>query len=205
MTGAAKSEEKESVDDILENQDFKRFVAAQLTWDRAMAEGIAEAKKTHPGALIVGVMGSGHLSHFHGVPHQLEDLGISDSAVLIPIEAEQACDRVGTNYADALFTVKSGAISETRPKRPRLGVFLREDKKAALVDSVVPGSVAEKTKLLKGDRIIRAAGVEIKNVKALIDIIARQAPGTWLPLTVERQGSEVDVVAKFPAAPEQGS
>lgn len=205
MSDAAKTEEKETVDDILNKQDFKRFVAAQLTWDRAMAQGIAEAKKTHPGALIVGVMGSGHLTYFNGVPHQLEDLGISGSAVLIPIEAEQACDRVGTNYADALFTVRSGAISEARSKRPRLGVLLRENNQAALIDSVIPGSVAERTKLLKGDRIIRAAGIEISSITALVDIISRQAPGTWLPLTVERQGSEVDLVAKFPSASDQES
>ena len=31
-----------------------------------------------------------------------------------------------------------------------------------------------------------------------IQIIERQAPGTWLPLVVERDGVRMDVTAKFP-------
>jgi hypothetical protein len=31
--------------------------------------------------------------------------------------------------------------------------------------------------------------------------VARQPPGTWLPLTVARDGGRIDVVAKFPPEP----
>ena len=193
----------ETISNIMRQPGFKRFVAAQLTWDRAMAEGLSAAKREHSGAVIVGVMGSGHLSNFHGVPHQLGDLGVADSAVLIPVEANQACDKLGADYADAIFTVKSSAHSD-RP-RLRLGVLVRDGKAAALIDGVIPDSVADAAKLRKGDRIIRAAGVDIRSSEALMEVISRQAPGTWLPLIVEREGAEVELIAKFPATREKES
>ncbi|MGZ5137175.1 MAG: ChaN family lipoprotein, partial [Burkholderiales bacterium] len=56
---------------------FRRFVEAQTTWDRAMAEAIASrlgaSGISRP--LVVGIMGSGHVQHGHGVAHQLHDLG----------------------------------------------------------------------------------------------------------------------------------
>lgn len=166
-----------------------------------MAEGLFMAKRKHSDALIVGVMGTGHLSNFHGVPHQLVDLGMAGSAVLIPVDTKEACDKLGANYADFIFTVKSPAHPDRR--RARLGVQLTDETAAALVDRVIPDSVADAAKLRKGDRVIRAAGLEIGSSDALIEIIARQAPGTWLPLTVERDGVEVELIAKFPAQQKQ--
>ena len=199
------SQNDDSMDAVLKDPGFKRFVAAQLTWDRAMAEGLATAKRAHSEAVIVGVMGSGHLSYFHGVPHQLDDLGITGSAVLIPEEAGPACKKLAAKYADALFTVMSDGHAKSGRPRLRLGVMIRSDKSAALVDRVVPDSVAAAAKLRKGDRIIRAAGVAIRGSGALIEVISRQAPGTWLPLTVERDGAKIELIAKFPAARKKGS
>ncbi|MGY9014556.1 MAG: PDZ domain-containing protein, partial [Rhodospirillales bacterium] len=50
-----------------------------------------------------------------------------------------------------------------------------------------------------GDIILKAAGIEIQNTATFIAIIQRQAPGTWLPLTLDRNGSEIKIIAKFPA------
>jgi len=206
LGGPAKTQKKtaaddETISDLMQQPSFKRFIAAQLTWDRAMAEGLSIATRKYSGALIVGVMGTGHLSNFHGVPHQLDDLGMADSAVLIPVDVNEACDKLGANYADFIFTVKSPAHSGRR--RARLGIRLSDERAAALVDRVIPDSVADAAKLRKGDRVIRAAGLEISSSGALIEIIARQAPGTWLPLTVERDGVEVELIAKFPAQQKQ--
>jgi hypothetical protein len=33
----------------------------------------------------------------------------------------------------------------------------------------------------------------------VLDAIGRQAPGTWLPLRVRREHTELELVAKFPA------
>lgn len=67
---------------------FDRFVRAQQTWDRAFACNIAGAIDENDGALVVGIIGRGHLEFGHGTPYQLADLGIQDAAVLLPSDAD---------------------------------------------------------------------------------------------------------------------
>jgi uncharacterized iron-regulated protein len=186
--------------DAIKQPEFKRFVAAQLTWDRAMAEALAGARRQYADATVVGILGSGHVEEGYGVPHQLRELGIADVTTLIPVSAEEACTLVGTSYADAIFTLPH--TLETPPlERPRLGVALAEGDGAPRIDQVVNGSVAEITGLKVGDLVVRAAGLEIRKPDELVDTIGRQAPGTWLPLSIRRDGQDIDLVAKFPPRP----
>jgi uncharacterized iron-regulated protein len=78
---------------------FDRFVRAQEVWDRAFATRIAGAAARHADALIVGIIGMGHLQFGGGVPWQLADLGIRDVRVLLPVPAGAAMPEPGA--ADA--------------------------------------------------------------------------------------------------------
>jgi uncharacterized iron-regulated protein len=188
--------------DAVKQPEFKRFVEAQLTWDRAMAEALAGAKRKFSDATVVGILGSGHVAEGHGVPHQLQDLGIAEPTTLIPVSADAACMLVGTSYADAVFTLPRE--DETPPPdRPRLGVVLVDGEGAPRINRVVGDSVAEIAGLKVGDHVTRAAGLAIRNPDELVEVIARQAPGTWLPLSIRRDGQEIDLVAKFPTRPRQ--
>src|SRR5260221_14566965 len=91
--------------EAVQQPEFKRFVEAQLTWDRAMAEALADAKRKFSNATIVGILGSGHVEEGYGVPHQLKDLGVAELRTLIPVSVEAACAHVGGSYADAVFTL----------------------------------------------------------------------------------------------------
>jgi uncharacterized iron-regulated protein len=191
-----------AIEEALKQPDFKRFVEAQLTWDRAMAEALAGAKRKFPDATVVGILGSGHVVGGHGVPHQLKDLGIAEPKSLIPVSADEACMLVGTSYADAIFTL--AREDETPPPdRPRLGVVLVDGDGAPRINRVVGDSVAEIAGLKVGDHVTRAAGLAIRNPDELVEVIGRQAPGTWLPLSIKRDGQEIDLVAKFPTRPRQ--
>lgn len=182
--------------------EFKRFVEAQLTWDRAMAEALAGAKHKFANATIVGILGSGHVAEGHGVPHQLKALGIAELTTLIPASTDEACGLVGTSYADAIFTLPH--TDETPPPdRPRLGVVLVEGDGAPRISRMISDSVAEVTGLKVGDQVVRAAGLEMRTPGELADTVARQAPGTWLPLSIRRDGQEIDLIAKFPTRPRQ--
>jgi len=183
---------------ILESEDFARFVAAQLTWDRAMAEALAAARRRQPDALVVGILGRGHVEHRYGVPHQLADLGIPDAAVALPAERSAVCDGLDADLADAVFVIESPPQSVTAPPRPRLGVMLKQTDEGVQIVQVVKGSVAEATGLQANDIVVSAAGFPISHLGELVEIVQRQAPGTWLPLTIRREGSEVEFVAKFP-------
>jgi uncharacterized iron-regulated protein len=189
-----------AIEQATNEPEFKRFVEAQLTWDRAMAEALAGAKHKFSDATIVGILGSGHLEGGHGVPHQLRDLGLTALATLMPVSTEEACTLVGSPYADAVFTLPR-ADETPPPERPRLGVLLAQGEGAPRINQVVKGSVAEAAGLQAGDHVVVAAGVEIRNPDDLVDIVARQAFGTWLPLTIKRDGKEIDLIGRFPTRP----
>jgi len=188
--------------EVLREPEFQRFVAAQQTWDRAMAEALAAGQRKFPGATVVGIVGAGHVEGGYGIPHQLKDLGVAEVASFIPAGTDEACKLVGTGYADAMFTL--APTSDVAPERPRLGVLLMDGEGGgARIDQVVPKSVAEATGLKAGDSIVRAAGLEMRNSGDVVDVVGVQAPGTWLPLSVKRDGQEIEMIAKFPPRPRQ--
>jgi len=177
---------------------FGHFVEAQLTWDRAMAEAIA-ARLNWPDRsvrLVVSLVGRGHAEYGYGIPHQLADLGIADAGVLLT--ARPPCDEVDAGVADAVFGL--GEWQEPDSQGPRLGVMVASGVAGVLVQSVSSSSVAEATGLAEGDVIVEAAGTPVAATGELISIIQRQAPGTWLPLVVQRDSERIDLVAKFPTA-----
>jgi uncharacterized iron-regulated protein len=183
--------------------EFKRFVEAQLTWDRAMAEALADAKRKFSNTTIVGILGSGHVEDGYGVPHQLRDLGIAELKTLIPVSVGDACAHVGASYADVIFTLPR-TDEALLPDRPKLGVLLARGDGAPHIQRVAGDSVGEIAGLKAGDFVVRAAGLEMRNSDDLVEIVGRQAPGTWLPLSIRRDGQEIDLVAKFPTRPRQG-
>lgn len=185
---------------------FDNFVAAQQTWDRAMAEALAEVRTAGGEPLVVGIVGAGHLEYDFGIPAQLADLGLDDAAVLMPWDVDSPCDRMksptGIAYADAVFGIEAPSPLKSAPK-PRLGVMIEDSehdgRKGVRITRVVDGSVAAASGLKTGDLIVTGAGTSISKFREVIDMVGRQSPGTWLPLTVLREGVEIDIVAKFPA------
>ena len=184
---------------VIETEEFARFVEAQLTWDRAMAEALAAARQRQPGALVVGILGRGHIEHRYGVPHQLADLEIQDAAVLLPVDRDAACDGLPADLADAVFVIEpTGRLVAATPPRARLGILIATTDDGVRVEKVMEGSVAEATAIETGDIVVSAAGFPVAQVGELIEIVQRQAPGTWLPLVIRRDGTEIELVARFP-------
>jgi uncharacterized iron-regulated protein len=181
---------------------FRRFVDAQLTWDRAMAEALARARARPGDPLVVGIIGSEHLRQRHGVPHQLADLGTTDTAVLLPHDRAEGCAELQVGMADAVFVLDPPAAVQA--SRPRLGVMLGGEAGEVRAVEIVPGSVAEASGLLAGDTILQAAGVAIRDSADLVDLVRGLTPGIWLPLLVRRDGRTIEAVAKFPAVERTG-
>ncbi len=190
--------EELTLEEVMALPAFDRFVEAQLTWDRAMAEALADARARTGAPQVVGIVGSGHLQNGYGIPHQLADLGIEDVAVLLPVTPEAACADPDPGLADAVFVIdrQDGG----RGPRPRLGVIIETAEDGVLIRDVAEGSVAAAAELQAGDLVREAAGQELERHGQLIEIVQRQAPGTWLPLRVQRGEQTIDVVARFPTA-----
>ena len=193
----ATTEGDANLEEIMQSEAFSNFVDAQLTWDRAMAEAIAAAHRRDPDAQIVGIVGRGHIESGYGIPHQLADLGIEGVEVLLPVDVDTDCDAISADLADALFVVEPQALE--RQPRPSLGVMIESGDNGVRVMEVVAGSVAEQAGMQAGDVIYRAAGFEVLTTGQLIEVIERQAPGTWLPLQILRDKAEIELLARFPA------
>ncbi len=186
----------ERFNEIFEEPGFQRFVEAQSTWDRAMAEGLAAGLKASPATLAVGIMGSGHVAYGSGVAHQLDALGVTDVATAITISTSHGCEEMQTGVADAVFILPE-TIAQA-PDHPLLGVHITGSDEGVLIERVVPDSVAEAAGLKQGDVIISAAGSRVTQSAELVRIVRRQAPGTWLPLEVRRGETKIEIIAKFP-------
>ncbi len=187
--------------DIRNDPRFQRFTKVQTTWDRAMAQALAEAGDRPDAPLVVGILGTGHVEKGFGVPYQLADLDVGDTAVFIPVPPAESCEAYQDEVADALFVAPSQAEVVSGPPGPRLGVMIETAEDSVRVLQVMDDSVAEAADIRDGDAILKAAGVAVKETSELISIVQQQAPGTWLPLAVERDGETMEIVAKFPALP----
>lgn len=91
----------------LDDPAFLRFVAGQLTWDRAMAEAIRQGQDRFPGRQVVAVMGRGHTAP-GAVPHQLRALGVAHTTVLLPWDRTPGCTAPQEGIAQAVFGVAPG-------------------------------------------------------------------------------------------------
>jgi hypothetical protein len=196
---AAKPEAPPSAEE-LEAPAFRRFVEAQQVWDRAMAQGIAERQRSDPGALIVGIMGSGHLRHGHGVPYQLRALGVESVAVALPWNPSEGCADLTPTLADVVFGIETRQAPPA-PERPRLGIRFERGEKGATILEVESGSVAEAAGIRKGDVIVQIAGAAVGDTQAIVRVVRSLGPGLWLPLQVRRGDETLELIAKFPARP----
>jgi len=196
------NEPTQDLSTVMESESFERFVEAQLTWDRAMAEALLAARGEYPEALLVGVLGRGHIEYGHGVPHQLTDLGENDVAILLPEETGEHCEALEAEVADAVFLLEHPQIGKTAPDKPRLGVIINKTEVGVQITEVIDGSVAAAADLAVGDIIRSAAGEAITRNAEFVEIVQRQSPGTWLPLEIERDGERLEFIAKFPSLSE---
>ena len=185
---------------LKDDPDFRRFVEAQQLWDRAMAQAIHSAADRPEKPLVVGIMGSGHIKHGYGVPHQLKDLKITEVGTLLPWTPGGSCGQLVGGTADAVFGSASVAAVTNEPPRQRLGIrFEMVQDGGARVLEVEKGSIAEAAGIRDNDLISEAAGTQLKRLDDITGIVKRQAPGTWLPLKLKRGGDIIELIAKFPA------
>lgn len=179
--------------------EFERFLGTQLAWDRMMAATIASflGARGDEAPLLVGLIGMGHLRYGHGVPHQLADLGVERSAVLLPQATDGDCSALEPGLARAVFGLQPG--EHQQHAAPMLGVRLVEDDgEGVLIQGVEPGSVAEATGLDAGDRLLQAGGRVLESVADVQRMVGQVVPGLWLPLEVERDGERQEFIARFP-------
>ena len=195
----AEHPEKKTAAPARTDPGFSRFVEAQLVWDRAMAQALADAASRDPDALIVGLMGSRHIAQGEGVPHQLESLGIKRVVSLLPWDHEADCGDFSAGLASAAYGLPYARPAPAAPPPPLLGIQIEAVPDGIRVLAVSPGSIAEASGLQAGDVLTEAAGAAVKTTEELKAIVVGMAPGTWLPLKAKRGAESIELTARFPA------
>ena len=141
-------------------------------------------------------MGSGHIVSGFGVPHQLKAEGISEISTLIPWSHRHDCSELEADIADAVFGLDT---EDQQPReKPQLGILMEPREAGGMIVDVVENSVAAAAGLKANDVITEIAGQPADSLQDIIEIVRAMAPGTWLPITVQRGTDQVAVIAKFP-------
>ncbi|MBA4740381.1 MAG: ChaN family lipoprotein [Burkholderiales bacterium] len=184
-----------------DEKQLEFFIQAQLTWDRAFAEGL-KAARDETSRLIVGIIGSGHLTYGFGVKRQLNAIGQYNVFTWIPTNIGSSCKSLdlinddGDFIADAVFLTSGSSVSN---KKHKLGLFLIDGKTGVVVGDVLDNSIAKQSGFQTNDMIIEAAGQPVADSGDLIAIIQNQTPGYWLPIKIKRNDEIKEILAKIPA------
>jgi uncharacterized iron-regulated protein len=198
---------EEELEEVLGTPAFQRFVEAQLTWDRAMAEVLARQAMRSDRPLVVGIIGRGHLENRWGVPHQLAALDVPKVGVgvLLPWRPEH-CAEITPDLADTVFLLDEDE-RDAASQGPRLGIMVMPHRDGVHIAKVSRGGVGEAAGLAADDVIVSIGGATVRTPQDLTEIIRKQVHGTTLPLSVRRGSKTLHIVARFPNPPlnEQGS
>ncbi len=202
MHGAKDEKGEKGVKPNRSDAGFRNFVESQTTWDRAMAEALAKRANAVQGStrpLVVGVMGSGHIRFNYGVPYQLRDLGVRNVGTMMAVSPDMDCKEIRAGMVNVAFGLPPQP--ETPPPPPRLGVRLEEKEGIVSILDISPGSLAEKTGLKAGDRLLEVGGSTVDTSGTVVSAVRAQPGGTWLPMRIKRGDDTIDMIVKFPVNP----
>jgi uncharacterized iron-regulated protein len=173
---------------------------AQCTWDATMAYHAVEATRAaagDPAAVVVVLLGSGHVAFDLGAPRQARQWYAGTMATVIPtpiLDDDGKPAQVRASYADYLWGLPPDPAS---PPYPSLGVTLTErpDVPHPVVSAVSAGSPAFSAGLLEGDRLVSADGIALPDKEAFLQVMGGKRWGDGVALIVERAGKTVAVDA----------
>jgi uncharacterized iron-regulated protein len=166
---------------------------AQCTWDAVMAHNALQALRTHggPGAIMVVLIGQGHVAYDLGAARQAA-IGFDGkiaSVVPVPVLSDKREPvKVRASYASFLW----GIPAEEDPIYPSFGISTREGKEKpglSIID-VQKKSVAEACGLAVGDELATLDGVSVPDKESLNRFMAGKRWGDEVRVNVKRGGEE---------------
>ena len=132
-------------------ETLQRMIDAQSAWDATMAFNAARLHKeaNDPKAVVVVLVGSGHVAYGLGIARQARAYTDARVATVLPVATSPASPvSVRASVADIVW----GVPTETHPLYPMLGASFRTGSEpATTVMMVSPGSPADALGLKAGD------------------------------------------------------
>ena len=180
---------------------------AQCTWDAAMAWNAVKAleKAKDPNAVMVVLIGSGHVAYGLGAERQARLWFDGGTASVIPIPVLDEKDRpakVRASYADFVW----GVPQETDPVYPVLGLSTRDPKDGSAgwpVINVEKGSVAEAAGFRVGDVLLAMDGTALDKKGTFNRLMAGKRWSDTAAYEVKRGEERVTLVATFARKPKE--
>ncbi len=182
---------------------------AQCTWDAAMAWNAVSAlkKANDPKAVMVVLIGSGHVAYGLGAERQAKLWFDGGVASVIPVPVLDEKDRpvtVRASYADYLW----GVPQETDPVYPVLGLSTRDPKDGAPgwpVINVAKDSVAEAAGFRVGDVLLSMDGTALEKKGVFNRLMAAKRWSDTASFEVKRGEEKLTLVARFVRKPKEAS
>ena len=189
----------------MSDEDWKRMLAAQCTWDATMGLNAVRSleKQGDPKAILVVLIGAGHVQYGLGAERQARGAFSGKMASLIPVavsdEKRGAVTAVGAAYANFVW----GITTDADPLYPSLGVSTRagETDGALAVIDVEKDSPAAKAGVALKDVLVSLDGVPLKDREALARAVAGKTWGDGGALVVRRDGKDIALSVLFRRAP----
>ena len=195
---------------------FQGMFRAQCAWDAAMGWNALQALQKYgdKNAIMVVLIGSGHVSYGLGAERQVKPWfgGRTATVVPMPIADEPGGPLIGkvqASYANFVWGLPPAGES----LYPSLGISTPEAKSGERykVIMVAKGSPAELAGIKKGDELVSLDGVAIAEKETLNHLMAAKSWGDDVACRVMRDGAPVDLTAHLrrsppkPAAPDSAA
>jgi len=188
---------------------FEYFYQAQVLWDEAMAEVASKFLRSleGQGKTLLILTGRGHVVFDFGIPTRLfRRIPVPyKTVVLAEWKQNQELDFTFSKsispIGDYLWITR---ISPHGMKKPSIGVILKamEEPGTVSIESVLPGSPADKAGLLAGDLFLAIDGKDIKGIKDIHHAIAEKGWGKDILLTILREGLRKEIGISLPPSPD---
>jgi uncharacterized iron-regulated protein len=174
-------------------EQLESLYQAQVTWDAAMGWNAGQSLPVpdDPRAIVVVLIGSGHVAYGLGAERQLRPHFKGRIASLIPVMVKDgkgaAVSKVSAAYANFIW----GVPYSDGPSLPVLGVSLMGaiGKEPGKVIQVSQGSVAARAGIQVGDILRSLDGVAITSTGVLQKQTGQYRWGDVAQLTLERNGA----------------
>ncbi len=182
-------------------EQLDRMYEAQCTWDATMGDNAVKALAEHggPDAVLVVLVGSGHVAYGLGIQRQVAGSfeGATMAVIPVPVQDEdrKPVETVRASYADFLW----GVPQEGDPLYPSLGLSTATgDGEASLkVILVSEKTPAERAGFKTGDILLTMDGEPLADREALNRAVAGKRWGDAALFTVRRGGETATLKLAF--------
>jgi uncharacterized iron-regulated protein len=181
---------------------FNSFYRTQVLWEESMASRIVDYLKSPAGEgkKMVVIAGGFHVRYGLGVPRKALRRAAWPYVVVLPTETEipaESRQELTMDVSPPEIPLLIGdfawmvSYEEVKTQRVRLGIMMRTDGAAVLVEKVLPGSPAEQAGMKAGDALVSLDDLPVQEQGDVILVIGSKKPGETVKVTLRRDGAEM--------------